>query len=147
MGIVAWTGLATFKTPFLQQIGQERERGRKRERERERATRERRVDSSGPTTRLLYVTVLRPIVLFGTLKNLFSRLRLFLPLKMVCEPQQLFLESIFKASSRYSEHIPNNQKPRKFHSEAVGSSEDLARTGPISRNPLVTRRVHILWSC
>ena len=64
----------------------ERERGRKRERERERArsataTRDLRVDSSGPTTRLLYVTVLRPIVLFGTLQNLNSRLRLFLPLK------------------------------------------------------------------
>ena len=46
--------------------------------------------------------------------------------------------------SRYSEHIRNNQKPRKFHSEAVGSSEVLACTGPISRNPLVTRSVGIL---
>ena len=70
-----------------------------------------------------------------------------LPLKMVCEPQQLSLESVFKASSRYSEHIRNNQKPRKFHSEAVGSSEILACTGPISRNPLVTRSVGILSSC
>ena len=68
-------------------------------------------------------------------------------LKIVCEPQQLSLESVFKASSRYSEHIRNNQKPRKFHSEAVGSSEVLACTGPISRNPLVTRSVGILLSC
>ena len=68
-------------------------------------------------------------------------------LKIVCEPQQLSLESVFKASSRYSEHIRNNQKPLKFHSEAVGSSEDLACTGPISRNPLVTRCEGILWSC
>ena len=68
-------------------------------------------------------------------------------LKMVCEPQQLSLESVFKASSRYSEHIRNKQKRRKFHSEAVGSSEVLACTGPISRNPLVTRSVGILLSC
>ena len=68
-------------------------------------------------------------------------------LKMVCEPQQLSLESVFKASSRYSEHIRNSQKPRKFHSEAVGSSEDLARTGPISRNPLVTSSVGIFSFC
>ena len=69
------------------------------------------------------------------------------PLKMVCEPQLLSLESVFKASSRYSEHIRNKRKPRKFHSEAVGSSEVLACTGPISRNPLVTRSVGILLSC
>ena len=67
-------------------------------------------------------------------------------LKMVCEPQILSLESVFKASSRYSEHIRNNQKPRKFRSETVGSSEVLACTGPISRNPLVTRSVRILLS-
>ena len=66
---------------------------------------------------------------------------------MVCEPQELSLESVFKASSRYSEHIRNTQKPQKFHSEAVGSSEDLARTGPISRNLIVTRSVDILSSC
>ena len=65
----------------------ERERGgRESERESARsatATRDLRVDSSGPTTRLLYVTVLRPIVLFGTLQNLNSRLRLFLPFKQL----------------------------------------------------------------
>ena len=61
-------------------ISREGEREEERARERARATRDRHVDSSGPTTRLLYVTVLRPIVLFGTLQNLNSGLRLFLPL-------------------------------------------------------------------
>ena len=69
------------------------------------------------------------------------------PLKMVCEPQLLSLESVFKASSRYSEHIRNNQKARKLDSEAVGSSEVLACTGPISRNTHVTHSVGILSSC